>query len=700
MQATKLRRRSLTATLAASIAVSWIAVSAMPAASQTQLYVATDGNDANPGTKQRPMRSLEAARDRLRRLRSAAALPGPATVWVRGGVYRRRETFRLGPDDAGTEDAPVVFRASENETVRLMGGGRIEPSWCVPVTDPGVLARLRDTARGKLLKVDLRAHGITDYGELGSLGGGLKLFCRDRRLPLARWPNQGWALAQRGAVTGIDDSGVPTLRDEGPNGTTLGFRCQDEAPHDWKAAKQLWLRGYWHQEYSFDGWKPKAVDTRRREITLGRGTGDHLEDWRRFYAVNLLEEIDRPGEWFLDREAGVLFFFPPDGFPKHPLLFSVLAQTMVQMNDTSHVTIRGLTMEVMRGVAVHVEGGTRNRIAGCTIRHAHQGAILSGGTHNGVLGCHIYDLDSMGIRLSGGDRATLTPAGLYAVNNHLHHYARCYKTWHPGVKIRGVGNRVAHNRIHHAPQYAVSYEGNDHLIELNNVHDLCLEMSDVGAIGCGGDWTYRGNVVRYNFIHRIPKRPYPGVVGVYLDDCVSSTTVFGNVFQSVEKAVLIGGGRDHVVENNIFVECETPVHFDNRGLRWDHFREGGPMYRKLKAVPYDKPPWSTRYPELARILKKIPQAPLGNVLVRNVSYRSGWRNPEKVCREVFANHIDRAYMTIAHNFVTQEDPGFVDAAAAHFRLQDDSIVYRRLPGFQRVPFEKIGQYQDEFRAAR
>ncbi len=677
----------------------WIAVSATTAHADTQLYVATDGSDSNPGTKQEPLKTLEAARDTVRKLRQTGSPSGPTTVWIRGGTYYRTQTFALTKEDSGTEDAPVVYRACEGETVRLVGGRQIEPAWCVPVTDRAILARLPSSARGKLRQVNLREHGITDYGELGNLGGGLKLFCADRRLPLARWPNDGWALARRGKVLDKGKDGVPKLVDEGREGKTLGLKHQGPAPSSWKQAEEMWLRGYWHQEYAFDGWKPVSVDTQRQEIKLGWGAGDHLAEWRRFYAVNLLEEIDRPGEWFLDRGRGVLYILPPAEFPEHPLLYSVLAETMLVLEGTSHVTIRGLTMEVTRGVAAHVGGGTHNRIAGCTIRHAHQGVVLSGGTHNGVIGCDVYDLDSMGIRLSGGDRRTLEPAGLYAVNNHLHDYARCYKTWHPGVQVRGVGNRVAHNWIHHAPQYAVSYEGNDHLIELNHLHHLCLEMSDVGAIGCGGNWTYRGNVVRYNFIHDIPIRPYPGVVGVYLDDCVSSTKVFGNVLHKVQKAVLIGGGRDHVVENNLFIECPIPVHFDNRGLRWEHFRPEGPMYEKLRAVPYQKPPWSTRYPALARILEEIPQAPLGNVLARNVSYRSNWRDPEKVCRETFTNHIDRKYMTIADNFVTEEDPGFVDAARMDFRLRDDSVVYQKAPGFKEIPFEKIGLYRDEYRAA-
>ena len=685
---------------AIATAVAWAVLlsGATPADGQIELYVAPNGSDADPGTRESPLESLEGAREAIRKLRQAGVAGGPVTVWIRGGVYYRTRTFALTKDDSGSREGPVTYRACENEEVRLQGGRGIDPDWCQPVTDRAVLDRLRETVRDKVLQVDLMAHGITDYGELGSLGGGMKLFCNGRRMPLARWPNEGWALARRGKVTALDAHSVPILLDQGREGRTLGFKHAGGPPSRWRSLDGVWLRGYWHQEYSFEGWQPRHVDLQRREITLDCAAGDHLADWRRFYAANVFEEIDQPGEWYLDRRGGVLYFFPPEGFPQRSIMFSLLGEAMVSLQDTSYVTIRGLTLEVSRGVGAVIGGGTHNRIAGCTIRNMHQGVILGGGSHNGVLGCDLFDLDSMAVRLSGGDRVTLTPAGLYAVNNHIHHFARCYKTWHPGVQIEGVGNRVAHNRIHHAPQYAISYRGNDHLIELNNLHHLCLEMSDVGVVGCGGDWTFRGNVVRYNFIHHIPHRPYPDVVGVYLDDGVSSTRVFGNVFYDVPKAVLIGGGRDHAVENNLFIKCDTPIWLDNRGLRWDHFRGGGPMYQKLNAVPYRKPPWSTRYPKLARILEDTPQAPLGNVIARNVSYRSGWRDPEKVCREIFAKNIERKYCAIADNLELDEDPGFVDAPGLDFRLRDDSTVFRRVAGFKKIPFSEIGPYRDEYRS--
>ena len=665
-------------------------------------YVATDGNDANPGTKERPFASLEAARDAVRKLKRAGPLKQPVTVWIRGGVYPRTKTFQLKQEDSGTKDAPVVYRACEGQKVHLVGGQEIKASWLEPVKEATVLKRLAPGVRANARQVDLKAHGITDYGEMGGHAGGLKLFCNGKRLPLARWPNDGYALARRGKVIGLDPNGEPKLVDEGKTSKTAGFKFTGDPPNRWHSLEGVYLRGYWWEEYCFHAWTPKQVDPESQQITFGHTLRDYLKEWRRFYAANVLEEMDRPGEWYLDRKAGVLYLLPPHDLAQGQLQASMLQDTMVALDNTSYVTIRGLTLEVMRGGAVIVGGGTHNRIAGCIIRNANQGVTVAGGTNNGVVGCDIYDLEATGMRLSGGDRKTLTPAGHYAVNNHIHHYALLHKTWQPGIRIQGVGQRVAHNRIHHAPQYAISYDGNDHLFEFNDMHDLCLEMSDVGVIGCGTNWTYRGNVIRHNFIHHIPKRPYPGVVGVYLDNCACSADVIGNVFYKMTKPVMIGGGRDNIVRNNIFIECAIPVYMDNRGLRWEtrwgHFRPGGPMYKPLKEFKHDQPPWSTRYPKLARILDDMPQAPLGNIVERNVSVRSGWSDIEAVCRKTFSTHVNRGYLKMGDNFVTEDDPGFVDADNMNFQLRDDSTVYRAIPGFKKIRFERIGLYKDEHRA--
>jgi parallel beta-helix repeat protein len=679
-------------------------VQPVPSPSPQNFYVATYGDDRDSGSKARSFATLERARDAIRDLKRAGELKGPVTVWIRGGPYYRSRTFELKKEDSGTASAPIVYRAHDNEYARLVGGTPIEPSWFRPVDDPSVRDRLDKDARSKVLEVNLKAHGITDFGELGGMAGGLKLFLGDRRLPLARWPNEGWALGRRGRVTGRDKDGVPQVQDDGRKSRVMAFHCSGKRPNRWHDLSEVWLCNFFWEEYCFHSWKIERVDLGRQEMTFAHDLIDRLKEWLRFCVVNAIEEIDEPGEWFLDRKRGVLYLLPPDDFGSQPLLASILQDTMVSLDNASFITLRGLTLEAMRGLAIAVGGGSNNHIAGCTIRNASQGAILAGGTESGIVGCDIYNLEAAGVRLSGGDRRTLTPAGLYAHNTHIHDFGQCVKEWQPGVKVDGVGNRVAHCKIHHAPAYAISFEGNDHVFELNEMHDVDLEMSDVGVIGTGTDWTYRGNIIRHNFIHHIPERPYPGVVAIYMDNCASSADIIGNVLYKMRQGVLIGGGRDNRIENNIFIECGIPVQMDNRGLRWEtrwaHFRPNGPMYKPLEEFKHTQPPWSTRYPKLARILDEHPQAPLGNTLQRNLSVRSGWRDPEAHCREHFKVHIDKQYMTITDNYVTTDDPGFLDFASMNFQLKDDSIVYLKIPGFTKIPFDRIGLYRDEFRTGK
>jgi len=662
---------------------------------KTAFYVAPDGKDGHPGTKEKPFATPEAARDAIRKLKQAGPLKGPVTVWIRGGIYYRTETFELKKEDSGTQSAPIVYRAYGNETVRLMGGRRVEPAWCKPVKDPAVLLRLDVAARSKVLQVDLKAHGITDFGEMSISGPMLELFCKGKRLQLSRWPNKGWT--HIGQVVEIGKDATRRLVDGNKQGKT--FQYEGDRPKRWLNADQIELHGFWWYGWVDQHVKIKRIDTERKEITLVHVPGGGIRRKQWYYALNLLEEIDQPGEWHLNRKTGVLYLLPPDGFPDEPVFCSTLAKPLLVLDHTSHVTVRGLTLEVTRGVGIVLGGGTHNRLAGCIVRDIGSDAIIMDhGTENAVLGCDIHDVGSTVIRLTGGNRSTLEPSKNCVLNNHIHRYAQRKKVYQPAVRMYGVGHRIAHNLIHDAPHQAIGYDGNDHVIEFNEIHHVVLESADAGVLYTGRNWTFRGNVVRHNFIHHIPHGPGLGTVGVYLDDCASSTKIFGNVFYDMLKPTFIGGGRDNVIANNIFIECDTPVHLDNRGLRWDHFRPGGPMYKDLKQVRYDKPPWSERYPELARILDEIPQAPLGNVLVNNVSYKSSWRDPEKHCRDTSKKNIDRKYVRIEGNFITDEDPGFVNTAKKDFRLKDDSVVYRKIPGFKKIPFEKIGLYKDEYRA--
>ncbi len=648
-------------------------------------YVSTVGNDSWSGTLAEPdaehtdgpFATLERARDTIRAVKQTGQLPaGGITVGMRGGTYPLATTFELTAEDSGTPQAPIVYRAYQDEEVRLMGGVEIPGVAFGPLSDPAILNRIDEAAHGKVLQVDLKAQGITDYGEVAKQGKHMELFFQDRPMTLARWPNEGFV--NIGEVVGDKDSGQ--------------FTYTGDRPQRWMPEQDIWLHGYWYHDWSDSYQRVASIDTQQRLISLA--TPQHGYGYRagqRFYALNLLVELDQPGEWYLDRDSGILYFWPPAPPDDGQAVLSVLEEPIIRLNDASHVMIRNLIIECTRGMAVTVEGGTHNLIAGCTVRNTGDvGVNISGGTGNGVIACDIYETGAGGIKLSGGDRLTLTPAGHFARNNYIHHYSRWHRTYRPGVKISGVGNQVSHNLIHDAPHNAILLSGNEHLIEFNEIHHVCLECGDVGAFYMGRDWTARGTIIRYNFFHHLGGLGI-GSQAVYLDDCASGITVFGNVFYKVQRAAFIGGGRDNTVENNIFVDCHPAVWIDHRGLagpKWSCFTT---MKKRLEAVNHHEPPYSERYPKLAELDKyyekdgRIP--PEGNVIVRNICVGGTWLDL----------HVRAPEIVIFQDNLTETDPGFVDPDNMNFQLKDDSPAYEL--GFQRIPMEGIGLYKDRYRTA-
>lgn len=583
------------------------------------LFVANNGNDnwsgriaePNAAKNDGPFATLERARDEIRKIKET----GGVTVELRGGVYHREQPFELDESDSGTQDAPIVYRSREGEEVRLTGGREV--AGFQPVTDPAVLERLSPEARGNVLQADLKAMGITDYGE--AKGGGIEVFFQDKPMTLSRWPNEGF-------VRITDLVGGDPVDVRGTKGDKIGkFMYEGDRPKRWIGEKDVWVHGYWFWDWSDQRHKVESIDTEKRIISVVppyHGYGYRKGQW--FYAFNVLAELDMPGEWYLDRETGILYFWPPAPIEEGQVVVSI-ADTLVRMRDVSHVTFGDITLEASRGTAITIRQGTNNQIAGCTLRNLGGWAVnISGGDHNGVVGCDISEIGSGGISMSGGNREKLQPAGHYAENNHIHRYGRWNRMYQSAISMSGVGNRASHNLIHDAPHIAISFSGNDHLMEYNEIHNVCYESNDAGAIYAGRDWTMRGTVIRHNFLHHINGFEGRGCVGVYLDDMLCGIRIYGNTFYKVTRAAFIGGGRDCIVENNIFVECKPALHIDSRAMGWASDSVDTTMKDRLLAMPYKDPLWAERYPELVNILDDEPAAPKGNVVARNVCYGGRW----------------------------------------------------------------------------
>lgn len=645
------------------------------AAPRTEFFVAPNGDDRNPGSIGRPFATLERARDAIRDLKKSDLPSGGIAVLIRGGSYFLDKAFELNDLDSGSPKAPIVYRPYRNEEVHLSGGKPL--SGFSPVSDPAIYARLAAAARGKVVQVDLRSQGIVDYGELKRRGFGaygipsaLQLYFQGSPMTLARWPNQGW----------LKVAGIPA----GPQGRRFSYL--GNRPSRWPQLEDIWLHGYWTWDWADSYLKVAAIDTLAREIVTQGPPAFGFKAGSRYYALNILEELDEPGEWYLDRKSGVLYFWPPAPVTPGTAQVSVLP-TVISLQDASDLTIQGMTIECCRGTAVLVKGGRNNRIAGCVIRNAGNAAVdIKGGTNNGVRGSEICNCGESGVVVSGGDRRTLTAGGNYSINNRIHDFGQWVRSYTPGVDIHGVANRVAHNLMYNAPHSAVLLSGNEHVIEYNEIHHVCLETSDAGAFYMGRDYSERGNIVRYNYFHDLN---LGDVQAIYLDDFASGTTVYGNVVYRAGRGVDVGGGRDNVIKNNIFIDCKKPNSLDARGTSWSKKYFDGTdttLTDRLREVNYREPPYSTRYPELLTLYDKNPALPEGNAFVNNISVGGPLL--------VLEDGLTGKTVKIEAN-LEDKDPGFADRAHNNFQLKKGSPAFRI--GFRRIPMEQIGLRRDDFR---
>lgn len=650
--------------------------------------VAPEGSDANPGSAERPFATLARARDAVRELKRSGGLPeGGVTVEVRGGVYQLAEPLALDEADGGTSNAPVVYRARPGEEVRLVGG-RVIAGW-TRVADSNVLARLDGAARTNVWQADLKALGVADLGEMKSdsdwtsSAPGLQLFFDDRPMTLARWPNEG--TVKIGELKVQDGHAI-----HGKKGSRSGvFTYEGDRPKRWVGEKDVMLHGYWFWDWADQRYRVEAIDTEQRVITLPskpqHAFGFAKGQW--YYAFNLLSELDQPGEWYLDRDRGILYFWPPAPSPASAKAYVSVLPELVKMRNASHVTLRGFALEGCRGTAVSIAGGADDQVIGCVIRNVGGSAVSAHGFRHRVAGCDIYQTAQGGIGLTGGDRKTLAPGGLVAENNHIHHYSLWKPVYRAAIRLDGVGNRAAHNLIHDAPHMAIGFSGNDQVIEYNEIHHVVTQSNDAGALYCGYNWSMRGNEVRFNYLHDITGYQGKGCVGVYLDDQFSSARIFGNLFVRVASAAFIGGGHDSTIENNVFVECSPAVHIDARGLGWQADSTNRLM-RTVTEMPYAAEPWRSRYPTLAGILDDPDHmAPKGNVVARNIQWKGKWDGIEKKAYP---------YLVFQHNLLDL-DPKFVDEKAGDFRLKEESPAFK--VGFQPLPLEKVGLYRSEERAS-
>jgi parallel beta-helix repeat protein len=580
-------RLRFVAALVAFLAVSLRAAGANPTAAD--FYVAPNGNDSwsgklaapNAAATDGPFATLTRARDAVRALRSAAGLKAPVTVMIHGGKYFLEDTVVFGADDSGTREFPITYLAAPGEQPVLSGGRRVT-GW--------------RPYRGKILMADLP----------GAKGGKWKfrqLFLNGQRQARARWPNfqpndpmyGGWLFM------------------EGPaeKGSIVAFQYRPGAfPRHWAKPGEGEVEfyegsGQWRSTVPI-----QSVDEQRRVIRLAHpGVQFDVPPWYElerfrpnnpFYVVNLLEELDQPGEWCLDTEDGRLYFWPPAGKLNATDEVAVPAlRCLIDISGASWLRISGLTFtetmdgdnsqhEGMQGVgamypqaswqfggdALHMKDAEHCAIEGNRFEAVGSNAVyLEGYNYRNVIRKNeIAYAGANGICLLG----TIEKHPLFnqVEDNTIHHVGVLNK-YVAGVFLgMSNGNLIAHNRIEYVPHHAINLSNNPwgrNIVEYNLIRFTCQEIMDTGAINSWMEQPARkdaqrdGHVIRFNYIAdayafqaadgKVGKVESEFTNGIYLDNYTSNCLIYGNIIVRCRNGIMIHAGRNNVIENNILVNC-------------------------------------------------------------------------------------------------------------------------------------------------
>lgn len=682
-----------------------------------QLFVSPTGNDQSRGTIEHPMRTLSAALQKV----EAQSADSEFEIILRQGTYETNRTVEIGQNGIWKK---LSIKPYQQEKVFISGGKKLSLKNMKKVSDRDVLARLQPQVKALIREIDLKALGIT-LNDLRPSGFGRpsseawsELFVNESPLRIARWPNDSTVLIGK-----VIEAGTGEKKKEAPFPV---FQYNEARPSAWATAGEFWIGGYFAHGYADDMIKVHHIDTISKTIHTAQHTVYGFmtgAPWRQWYALNLPEELDMPGEYVLDAQRGKIYLYPPQE-KLESLHISILDQPLLAIEKQSNVTVSGITFEYGRSMAIYLENTHNVTIKDCTIRNmggvgisigkgtltpdkialkphsaeaggaatsrvigdiqgkVYQDVLFNreGGTGNGIVNCHIYQVGAGGISLGGGERASLTPAGNYVENCRIHDFNRIEKSYRAGIWIDGVGNRVSKCDIYNAPSMAILFHGNNHVIELCKITNVCREVDDQGAIYYGRDPSELGNVIRYCYFRELS--PRHRVTATYHDDGACGAEVYGNIYYKAGSLpVLIGGGHDNHYRHNIFIDSPVAIHLDNRMQNWgtSMVAPGGIIEQRLTKVNHTQPPYSTAYPKLVNYWKEHPDYPKRNVIEGNLFYKIGNMVNGRTEWGEFSN-----------NWSTDRNPGFVDINDPLKGFKPDAELFRRIKDFPQLPFENIG----------
>lgn len=491
----------------------------------------------------------------------------------------------------------VTFKAERGAT--LVGSAKATPG---QLEDPELAARLSDKAKGKVSLIRFGEKSVV--GNFGNRGFRFpivpcqsEVFTDGKALHPARYPN----------ATEGENGWLRTGDSERP----FSFQFESQRFKTWKNDGNIWSYGFFNFDWADSSARVKELGNvvRLEESTLGSIAAYGIKKGRRFIFTNVLEELDEPGEYWIDAQKNRMVAWLPEG--AKDVEVSLLDQPFFRIEKAQRVKLENLSMEFSRGSGIEVNDSKIVQISRLTMKYiGGTGIRVSGGEKCVVSDSRISEIGANGIFLTGGDREKLISSEHKVENCEISRVGRYFRTNQPAIDLQGVGQIVRRCTLENLPHQAIFIKGNNHLIELCEIRKTDLETSDASAVYIGRSFVDRGTVIRYNRFSEIEPRTFTEgnlgelVMAVYIDDNQAGISTIGNIFDLKGYGVFIGGGSNNIVKGNLFLNNVHAIHVDNRANTWakENFERTWGYHEAIKASPWSTPAWRKQYPSLAKSL--------------------------------------------------------------------------------------------------
>ena len=665
------------------------------------IYVAPDGNDeTGTGSIDAPFATMERAKAAVKTLKSQYL---PINVIFKEGEYFFDKGVTFTADDSGTSYVPITYKAEDGKKVIFSGAKELDVSAFEPVTDPEIKSRLYEDVADKVYQMDLAAQGLTresidfvskyDYPgyNMGTFRT-INFFLNDKKQTQSRWPNSGYEkiyACTRGSI----DTNDPY------NGGSITFTNPE--PLRWTKAKDMYVEGRAFYEWYNESMFVKDIDIDNMTINMKYNSTYGFRADHEWMAKNLLEEIDIPGEWYVDFDTMMLYYYP-----QHELTaddkFEItnMSDSFVLVSGAQYLTFEGIEFEKTKSdFSVYSHQNPIANSSGIEITNTAKYITVKDCTfrdmaRSGVISMYKYEQDftDMNIDIVGCDFIRCEFAGVYCAiagngdqllpgNWKIHD---CYfydaSVW-PGVLSTTNGVEVTNNLVTHVENAGINFKGSEMKVDNNELSFCSYNEADMGAIYSGRVVAEHGTSISNNLIHHYgPDKPLSFPVGaIYLDDAAGGITLEGNMTSARSKkltstGIIYGGGPDVVYKDNISADASVAFIFQNRVGSANFTLEQAVGNRPI----YTSPTWLAKYPEVGRFASCLDNIPgyETNVTITNnlaVNCDEGSRKTTFDLIPVPTGIIDDAYNVEADTSV------FVDYDNLDLRITDEAKEKYNLP---------------------